>query len=143
YDIRGIVGKTLTAPIVRAIGQALGTQAIEASGAKAAIAIGRDGRLSGPELSAALAEGIAASGANVLDVGMVPTPVTYFAAHHLGCGSAVMLTGSHNPPEYNGIKMVIAGNTLSGETIQELLRRIQAGTVRSGAGKIETREVSD
>ncbi len=114
YDIRGIVGTTLTAPIVRAIGQALGTLAIEADAAAGkpnpAIAIGRDGRLSGPELSAALAEGIAASGANVIDVGMVPTPVTYFAAHHLGCGSAVMITGSHNPPEYNGIKMVIAGN---------------------------------
>ena len=141
YDIRGVVGRTLTPDIVRAIGQALGTLALEAGGT--AIALGRDGRLSGPSLSAALAEGIAASGANVFDVGMVPTPVTYFAAHHLGCGSAVMLTGSHNPPEYNGIKMVIAGNTLSGESIQDLLRRIQTGAVSSGAGKIEKREVSD
>ncbi len=141
YDIRGIVGATLTAQVVRAIGQALGTLALEAGGTT--IAIGRDGRLSGPELSAALAEGIAASGANVIDIGMVPTPVTYFAAYHLGCGSAVMLTGSHNPPDYNGIKMVIAGTTLAGEAIQELRRRIESGRVAKGAGRIEHREIAD
>ncbi len=141
YDIRGIVGATLTVPVVRAIGQALGTLALEAGGTT--IAIGRDGRLSGPELSAALAEGIAASGANVIDIGMVPTPVTYFAAYHLGCGSAVMLTGSHNPPDYNGIKMVIAGSTLAGEAIQELRRRIESGRVATGAGRIEHREIAD
>ena len=141
YDIRGIVGATLTAQVVRAIGQALGTLALEAGGTT--IAIGRDGRLSGPELSAALAEGIAASGANVIDIGMVPTPVTYFAAYHLGCGSAVMLTGSHNPPDYNGIKMVIAGSTLAGEAIQELRRRIESGRVAKGAGRIEHREIAD
>ena len=141
YDIRGIVGATLTVPVVRAIGQALGTLALEAGGTT--IAIGRDGRLSGPELSAALAEGIAASGANVIDIGMVPTPATYFAAYHLGCGSAVMLTGSHNPPDYNGIKMVIAGSTLAGEAIQELRRRIESGRVATGAGRIEHREIAD
>ena len=141
YDIRGIVGVTLTPPVARAIGRGLGTLALEEGGT--AIAIGRDGRLSGPSLSAALAEGIAASGANVIDVGMVPTPVTYFAAHHLGCGSAVMLTGSHNPPEYNGIKMVIAGTTLSGDTIQDLHKRIASGRVVSGAGTIERRDVSE
>jgi phosphomannomutase/phosphoglucomutase len=143
YDIRGIVGTTLTAPIVRAIGQALGTLALEASGAKAAIAIGRDGRLSGPELSAALAEGIASSGANVLNVGMVPTPVAYFAAHHLGCGSAVMLTGSHNPPDYNGIKMVVRGDTLSGDAIQALHKRAESGPLASGKGTIEKRDVNE
>ncbi|CAN0494308.1 unnamed protein product, partial [Phaeothamnion confervicola] len=136
-----IVGASLTPTVVRAIGQALGTLALEAGGT--AIAIGRDGRLSGPSLSAALAEGIAASGANVIDVGMVPTPVTYFAAYHLDCGSAVMLTGSHNPPDYNGIKMVIAGTTLSGDAIQALRARIESGKVASGAGKIERRSVSD
>jgi phosphomannomutase/phosphoglucomutase len=140
YDIRGIVDVTLTPAVVRAIGQGLGTLALEAGGT--AIAIGRDGRLSGPSLSAALAEGIAASGAHVIDVGMVPTPVTYFAAYHLGCGSAVMLTGSHNPPEYNGIKMVIAGTTLSGDAIQDLRKRIEAGRVVSGAGTIEKRDVN-
>lgn len=141
YDIRGIVGSTLTPEIVRAIGQALGSMALEAG--DSAIATGRDGRLSGPSLSAALNEGIAASGAGVFDVGMVPTPVTYFAAHHLGCGSAVMLTGSHNPPDYNGLKMVIAGHTLSGDAIQQLHKRIGAGTVARGAGKIAQREVSE
>ncbi len=146
YDIRGIVGSTLTPPVVRAIGHALGALAQETGGTSdagsAAIAVGRDGRLSGPELSAALAEGIAASGANVFDVGMVPTPVTYFAAHHLGCGNAVMLTGSHNPPDYNGIKMVIAGNTLSGDAIQDLRKRAESGRVSTGAGTIERREVA-
>ena len=141
YDIRGIVEVTLTPAVVRAIGQCLGTLALEAGGTT--IAIGRDGRLSGPSLCAALAEGIAASGAHVIDVGMVPTPVTYFAAYHLGCGSAVMLTGSHNPPEYNGIKMVIAGTTLSGDAIQDLRKRIEAGQVASGAGTIGQRDVSD
>jgi len=144
YDIRGIVGSTLTPPIVRAIGQALGTLALEASSdGEAAIAVGRDGRLSGPELSAALAEGIAASGADVLDVGMVPTPVTYFAAHHLGCGSAVMLTGSHNPPDYNGIKMVIAGHTLSGDAIQALRARAESAPLEKGPGSIKKRDVSE
>jgi phosphomannomutase / phosphoglucomutase len=141
YDIRGVVGATLTPPIVRAVGQALGTLALEAG--DTTIAIGRDGRLSGLSLSAALAEGIAASGANVFDVGMVPTPVAYFAAHHLECGSAVMLTGSHNPPDYNGLKMVIAGHTLSGDTVQDLRKRIEAGKVSTGAGSIEAREVSE
>ena len=144
YDIRGIVGTTLTAPVVRAIGQALGTLAVEANAGKAGatIAIGRDGRLSGPALSAALSEGIAASGANVIDVGMVPTPVTYFAAYHLGCGSAVMLTGSHNPPDHNGIKMVIAGNTLSGDAIQAVRQRAESGPLSTGKGTIEKRDVS-
>ena len=106
YDIRGLVGKTLTAEIVRAVGRALGTLGIE-RGAPT-FAIGRDGRLSGPELFPALAEGILESGANVIDLGMVPTPVAYFAAHHLGCQSAAVLTGSH--PEY------VSGNMLDALT---------------------------
>lgn len=141
YDIRGVVGSTLTPDIVHAIGQALGTLAQEAGGR--AIAVGRDGRLSGPALCAALAEGIAASGADVFDVGMVPTPVTYFAAHHLGCQSAAMLTGSHNPPDYNGIKMVVAGDTLSGEAIANLRERILTGRVSRGHGTIERRDVRE
>ena len=127
YDIRGIVGKTLTPPIVRAIGQALGTLAQERG--RDTLVVGRDGRLSGPELAAALADGIRASGANVVDVGMVATPMTYFAAHHLGTQSSVMVTGSHNPPDYNGLKMVVAGDTLSGDEIQALRARIEAGRV--------------
>jgi phosphomannomutase/phosphoglucomutase len=132
YDIRGIVGRTLTPEIVERIGQALGSEAL-ARGQKE-IAIGRDGRLSGPDLSAALARGIQAAGMNVVDVGLVATPMTYFAAHHLGTNCAVMVTGSHNPPDYNGLKMVLAGETLSGDAIQALLKRIEAGDVASGAG---------
>ena len=125
YDIRGIAGKSLSAAVVREVGRALAILGRE-RGAPA-FAVGRDGRLSGPELGKALMEGLTAAGADVIDIGVVPTPVTYFAAHHLGCQSAVMVTGSHNPGEYNGLKMVVAGNTLSGEEIQDLKRRIEAG----------------
>jgi phosphomannomutase / phosphoglucomutase len=137
YDIRGIVGKTLTPAVVRAVGQALGSLALEKG--SDTFAIGRDGRLSGPELSAALSEGIRASGANVIDVGMVATPMTYFAATHLNTGCSVMVTGSHNPPDYNGLKMVVAGDTLSGDDIQALRTRIEGGAMREGRG--EYREV--
>ena len=123
YDIRGIAGKVLSTAVVRDIGRALGTLARERG--SPAFAVGRDGRLSGPELSTALMDGLNAAGADVFELGVVPTPVTYFAAHHLGCGSAVMVTGSHNPGEYNGLKMVIGGDTLSGEEIQDLRRRIE------------------
>ncbi len=118
YDIRGIVGKSLTEPVVRAIGQALGTLARERR--RDTIAIGRDGRLSGPALSTALADGIRAAGVDVVDIGMVTTPMSYFATHHLGTGCSTMVTGSHNPPDYNGLKMVIADRTLSGADIQDL-----------------------
>src|SRR5258707_1049172 len=108
YDIRGVVGKSLTPAVVQAIGQALGSLALERG--RDTIAIGRDGRLSGPELIAALSPGIRAAGAHVIDLGMVATPMTYFAAHELGTQCSVMITGSHNPPDYNGLKMVIAGD---------------------------------
>ncbi|MES2772460.1 MAG: phosphomannomutase/phosphoglucomutase, partial [Pseudomonadota bacterium] len=125
YDIRGIVGKTLSAEIVRRIGHGLGSLARERG--QSAIAVGRDGRLSGPEFSAALAQGINAAGVDVFDLGCVPTPLSYFAAHELACHSCVSVTGSHNPPDYNGLKMVIAGETLAGEAIQALRRRIEQG----------------
>jgi len=125
YDIRGIVGRSLTAAVVREIGRALGTLGRERGAAT--FAVGRDGRLSGPQLAAALMDGLNAAGADVIDLGMVPTPVAYFAAHHLGCASAAMMTGSHNPPEYNGLKMVVAGDTLAGDEIQALRRRIEVG----------------
>ncbi len=145
YDIRGIVGKQLTAPVVERIGQGLGTLAREqaAPGAKATIAIGRDGRLSGPELARALADGIRQSGVDVIDLGMVATPMAYFAAHHLGCGSAVMVTGSHNPPDYNGLKMVINGTTLSGDAIQTLRKRCESGDLATGAGHYATQSIND
>lgn len=139
YDIRGIVGRTLTAEAARAIGHALGSLARER--AQQCIAIGRDGRLSGPELSAALSEGIRAAGVDVVDIGCVPTPVTYFAAHHLGCDCCVSVTGSHNPPDYNGLKMVIGGQTLFGEHIQALRQRIADGNFTYGEGALKTADV--
>ena len=140
YDIRGVVGRTLTAPIVRAIGTGLGSLARERG--RDTIAVGRDGRLSGPELCAALADGIRATGTNVIDVGMVATPMTYFAAHALGTGCSTMVTGSHNPPDYNGLKMVIDGTTLSGPDIQALRARIERGDLLSGAGTYLSRHHS-
>ncbi len=140
YDIRGVVGRTLTPEIVQAIGQGLGSLALE-QGCDT-IAIGRDGRLSGPELSAALAAGINAAGAQVIDLGMVVTPMTYFAAQHLETGCSVMVTGSHNPPDYNGLKMVVAGATLSGEAIQALRVRIENGRFASGSGRYSTHDVA-
>ena len=139
YDIRGIVDKTLTAGIVERIGQALGSEARARNQER--FVIGRDGRLSGPELAAALARGIARSGCDVVDIGMVPTPVVYFAIQHLGAGSGVAVTGSHNPPDYNGLKMVIGGETLSGEAIQKLRARIQNNELDSGQGTISQADV--
>jgi phosphomannomutase / phosphoglucomutase len=140
YDIRGIVGKTLTAPIVQAVGQALGTLAQERG--RDTLVVGRDGRLSGPELAGALATGIRASGANVVDIGMVTTPISYFAAHHLQTQCSVMVTGSHNPPDYNGLKMVIAGDTLAGDEIKALRTRIEAGELKRGAGTLRSADVA-
>ncbi len=132
YDIRGIVGKSLTDEVVEAIGHALGSEAKARN--QHTIAIGRDGRLSGPAFAKALARGIQKSGINVIDVGMVATPMTYFAAFQLKTDCAVMITGSHNPPDYNGLKMVLAGETLSGDTIQSLRKRIETGDLAHGSG---------
>src|ERR1043166_2183186 len=140
YDIRGIVGKTLTPAVVEAIGHALGSEARARS--QKAIAIGRDGRLSGPDLSAALARGIQKSGIDVMDVGMVTTPMVYFAAHHLGTQCGVAVTGSHNPPDYNGLKMVLGGETLAGEAIQKLRLRLQSGDLAHGAGSYAHRDIA-
>ena len=141
YDIRGVVGRSLTPELVRDVGRALGSLGRE-RGAPA-FAICRDGRLSGPELSAALADGIVAAGADVIDIGMAPTPIAYFAAHHLGTGSCVAVSGSHNPPQYNGLKMVVAGNTLYGDDIQELRQRIEKRQFSSGSGKRSRSDVLD
>jgi len=132
YDIRGIVGKSLTPEIVETIGHAIGSEAHDRQ--QSQIVIGYDGRLSGPELAAALARGIQKSGIHVIDIGMVATPMVYFAAHHLGTHCGVMVTGSHNPPDYNGLKMVLAGETLSGEAIQHLRQRIETGHLSTGNG---------
>jgi len=141
YDIRGIVDKTLTADAVRAIGHALGSEA--RARAQTEIAVGRDGRLSGPELAGALADGIRAAGVDVVDIGCVPTPLTYFAAHHLGTASCVSVTGSHNPPDYNGLKIVLGGQTLYGPMIQDLRRRIVENDLTYGDGAIRETSIND
>jgi len=141
YDIRGIVDRTLTVEAVEAIGQAIGSEA-QARG-KRAVCIGRDGRLSGPALAQALARGLQKSGVDVIDIGRVTTPILYFATHHLGTGSGVMVTGSHNPPDYNGLKMVLAGETLSGDDIQNLRRRLESGDLKRGAGSMRSQDVGN
>ena len=141
YDIRGIVDRTLTVEAVEAIGQAIGSEA-QARG-KRAVCIGRDGRLSGPALAQALARGLQKSGVDVIDIGRVTTPILYFATHHLGTGCGVMVTGSHNPPDYNGLKMVLAGETLSGDDIQNLRRRLETGDLKRGAGSMRSQDVGN
>ena len=141
YDIRGIVNQTLTADIVEKIGQALGSEALARK--QTDIVIGRDGRHSGPELTAALARGIQKTGLNVIDLGRVTTPMTYFAAHHLGSHCAAMVTGSHNPPDYNGIKMVLADETLSGDAITALRTRIEAGDFAHGLGNYRQHDIAN
>jgi phosphomannomutase/phosphoglucomutase len=141
YDIRGIVGDTLTADVVRAIGQAVASDA-KALGQKTFV-IGRDGRLSGPEFSKALAEGIQAAGLDVVDLGMVATPMVYFAAVELGTLCGVMVTGSHNPPDYNGLKMVIAGDAIYGDRIQAIRQRIVDGDLATGHGTYSTHDISE
>lgn len=123
YDIRGIVGKTLTDDAAYLIGRAIAAKAAEKGMTR--IALGRDGRLSGPELMEHIQRGFTDSGIDVLNVGMVATPMLYFAAINECGGSGVMITGSHNPPDYNGFKMMLGGDTLAGEAIQELLAIIE------------------
>ena len=141
YDIRGIVGETLTPEYAQAIGHAIGSEALDRD--VSTIAIGRDGRLSGPSLGEALARGIQSAGANVIDVGRVATPMLYFAAYECGTQSGVMVTGSHNPPNYNGLKMMLAGETLAGDAIQALRARIETGKLRHGAGSLQTRDIGE
>ncbi len=132
YDIRGIVESALTPDAVQLIGQAFATEALAQD--QKTVVIGRDGRLSSPELAQRLSEGLRAGGCDVVDVGMVPTPVLYYATHKLKTGTGIMVTGSHNPPQYNGLKMSIAGNTLHGDSIKVLYRNIVEGRLNSGEG---------
>ena len=132
YDIRGIVEKELTPEVVKLIGMAIGSESI-AQGERG-IVVGRDGRLTGPMLSESLISGLIESGCHVVDIGMVPTPLVYFATYTKGASSGVMVTGSHNPPEYNGFKIMIAGETLSADKIQNLYSRILNQQFSSGSG---------
>ena len=143
YDIRGVVGRELTPQVAAWIGQAIGT--VMAEQGLTDIVVGRDGRLSGPELAGGLIEGLRKAGRNVIDVGMVPTPVVYFAAYHLRAGSGVAVTGSHNPPDYNGFKVVVGGETLSGAAIQDLYARIRDGRLQQAdsAGSLQQQAVDE
>ena len=139
YDIRGVVGRELTPELVQAIGRAIGSQAYELG--EQTVVVGRDGRLSSPELARQLIEGLRESGRDVIDIGAVPTPVLYFATHYLDAASGVMVTGSHNPPDYNGFKIVLQGRTLAEDEIQALHRRIVEGRYTSGSGGLEQVDV--
>lgn len=141
YDIRGIVGKTLTADDVRAVGRAFGSVVVRAGGHR--VVVGYDGRLSSPELEAALVDGLVACGLTVCRVGRGPTPMLYYAAHAVGADGAAMITGSHNPPEYNGIKMVLQGRSFFGSDIQQLGRIAAAGDFVNGTGKAAEHRVTE
>ncbi|MET1079384.1 MAG: phosphomannomutase/phosphoglucomutase [Pseudomonas sp.] len=141
YDIRGVVGDSLTPETAYWVGRAIGSESL-AKG-EPNVSVGRDGRLSGPELVQQLIQGLLDCGCQVSDIGMVPTPVLYYAANILAGKSGVMLTGSHNPPDYNGFKIVIAGDTLANEQIQALRTRIETNDLASGVGRVEQVDVLD
>ena len=142
YDIRGIVDQTLNDNTVRKIGQAIGSEAQEKGITK--LVVGRDGRHSSPSFSNALIEGILSTGCAVTDIGMVPTPVLYFACHQLKTQSGVMVTGSHNPANYNGLKILLAEKSLSGDAIQALYQRIEQNNFSTGRGtKTKTNVIDD
>ena len=139
YDIRGVIDKTLDSGVARSVGQAVGTLALERDAAPVVVA--RDGRLSGPYLMEGMIEGIRAAGCDVLDIGAVPTGVLYFAAHEMAAGSGVMITGSHNPPDYNGFKIMVGGDTLHGDAISDLYHRITRQELSFGEGQLNSRDV--
>ncbi|RDH82074.1 MAG: phosphomannomutase/phosphoglucomutase [endosymbiont of Escarpia spicata] len=139
YDIRGLVDDTLNEEGVEAIGRAVGSEIYEQG--FQTVVVARDGRHSSERLAEALVRGLRGSGRDVIDVGLAPTPLLYFAAHEFTAGCGVVVTGSHNPPEYNGIKVVIGGESLSSEGIQSIYRRIQQGNLLQGDGDLETRGI--
>ena len=143
YDIRGVMGQTLDAGVAELIGQAIGSL-MHDKGLED-IVVGRDGRLSGPELTEGLIKGLRKAGRNVIDIGLVPTPVVYFGCYHLRTGCGVAITGSHNPPDYNGFKIVIGGETLSGAAITDLHARIAEDELHEAAarGSLDERDISD
>lgn len=139
YDIRGVVGRDLTLSTVDLLGRAIGTEALARG--ETTVVVGMDGRLSSPSLRDQLVAGLTGSGCNVITIGMIPTPVLYYATHELGVQSGVMITGSHNPPEYNGFKVVLGGETLATEAIQALYRRIMDQDLSDGIGEVSEQEI--
>ncbi|MDX1574127.1 MAG: phosphomannomutase/phosphoglucomutase [Methylophaga sp.] len=141
YDIRGIVDSQLTASVMQQLGQAIGSEA-QARGVQKMV-VARDGRASSEDFAKAMMQGINDSGCDVIDIGALPTPVLYFAAEHFESRSGVMITGSHNPSNYNGVKIVIAGETLSGDTIQALKQRLENNQLAQGQGSRQIEDVLD
>ncbi len=143
YDVRGIVGETIDAGVAELLGHAIGSLMQEQGVTE--IVVGRDGRLSGPALVEGLVTGLRKAGRNVIDIGMAPSPVIYFGAYHLRAGSCVSVTGSHNPPDYNGFKIVVSGETLSGDAIMDLYARIAEDRLYTAPapGNIESRDIND
>jgi phosphomannomutase/phosphoglucomutase len=141
YDIRGIVTSNLTPNMVYWLGRSFATQAMASSNPKAVT--GRDGRISSPALEQALIAGLVAGGMEVISIGQVPTPVLYYATHELGTGTGIMITGSHNPPEYNGLKMMIGGVTLAESLIQDLYQNLHNNTLVEGYGSASSEVLNE
>ena len=144
YDIRGIVGKTIDEVFAEHLGRAFGSEAVKAG--EKAVAVGRDGRLSGPGLAAALIRGLASTGLDVVDIGAVTTPMLYYVAAtrgRKGCRSGIQVTGSHNPKDYNGFKMVLGGKAIYGDDIQKLRQRIEAEDYIVGTGRSATMDIGE
>ena len=143
YDIRGIVDQTIDEPFALHLGRAFGSEALAAG--ERAVAVGRDGRHSGPGLAAALIRGLVSTGIDVVDIGAVTTPMLYYVAATRGahgCSSGIQVTGSHNPKDYNGFKMVLAGRAIYGEDIQRLRQRMRGRGLRRGPGSSRRRWTS-
>lgn len=139
YDVRGKVGSQLNAEVMLQLGQAVGSEALDQSQNK--LVLGRDGRLSSDSLAEAFIKGVLSSGCDVIDVGQVPTPVVYFGCEHLETHTGAMITGSHNPTDYNGLKIVIAGKTLLGEGVQRLYQRIKDNRLKKGQGQLSREDI--
>jgi phosphomannomutase/phosphoglucomutase len=139
YDIRGEIGKTLDEGVAYEIGQSIGSVTLDSDAAPVVVA--RDGRLSGPKLTNSMIKGITSTGCDVIDIGSVPTGVLYYAAFEKGSGTGVMVTGSHNPPSYNGFKIMIGGETLFGDQIKALYSRIGENNLHTGEGEVTTLEI--
>ena len=138
YDVRGVVGRELTPALAEALGRAFATLGRERLGRDAILAVGRDNRPSGGPLAMAVREGVALAGATAIDVGEMPTPALYFALHHLKADGGIQVTGSHNPPEFNGFKMVIGGESIHGDEILELYEMIVKEEWREGTGRLSS-----
>src|SRR6266567_165038 len=142
YDIRGIAGRDLTEDVAAAVGGAYAAF-LEEKGVRGAISVGRDNRPSGVGLHKALIDGLLASGVDVVDIGVVPTPLAYWSQHKLDVVGGIQITGSHNPPEYNGFKLGLQTNSIYGADIQHIFDLAVAGKFPRGKGKLRSQEIVD